>query len=89
MVITQGAEDVLVAFSNAPAEFRRFPVYNLSEEQLVDTNGAGDAFVGGFLAYKALDKPLKLCVEAGIYAATEVIQQVRTAIQLNWFSFDV
>ena len=74
VVITQGADDVLVAFSDLPAEFRRFPVHTLEESQIVDTNGAGDAFVGGFLAYKALARPLKLCVEAGIYAATEVIK---------------
>ena len=74
VVITQGADDVVVAFSDSPAEFRQFPVHTLSESQIVDTNGAGDAFVGAFLAYKVLGKPLKLCVEAGIYAATEVIK---------------
>ena len=27
-----------------------YPVLALKEEMLVDTNGAGDSFVGGFLA---------------------------------------
>lgn len=75
VIITQGGDDVLVAFSDSPTEFRRFPVNSLSEEEILDTNGAGDAFVGGFLAYRALDKPLKLCIEVAIYAATEVIKR--------------
>lgn len=74
MVITQGSEDVLVAFTGQPSEFRRYPVHKLSEEQIVDTNGAGDAFVGGFLAYTALGMPLNSCIQAGIFAACEIIQ---------------
>lgn len=74
VVITQGAEDVLVAFTNKPADFRRFKVALLPEAEIVDTNGAGDSFVGGFLAYKALGKPLDECVSAGIFAATEIIK---------------
>ena len=40
----------------------------------MDTNGAGDSFVGGFLAYKALNKSLDECIDAGIYAAHEIIK---------------
>lgn len=74
MVITQGAEDVLVAVTGRPADFRRFKVELLPEEAIVDTNGAGDSFVGGFLAYKALGKSTGDCVRAGIFAATEIIR---------------
>jgi adenosine kinase len=31
-------------------ELREFPVPLVARERIVDTNGAGDAFVGGFLA---------------------------------------
>jgi hypothetical protein len=31
-------------------ELREFPVLLVARERIVDTNGAGDAFVGGFLA---------------------------------------
>lgn len=41
---------------------------------LVDTNGAGDAFVGGFLAKLACGCDLEACVSAGNYAARQIIQ---------------
>lgn len=44
VVITQGAEHILVAKDNSVTEF---PAIKVPEEKVVDTNGAGDAFVGG------------------------------------------
>ena len=32
------------------------PYHQIAKEQLVDTNGAGDAFVGGFLSQIVLGK---------------------------------
>jgi len=40
----------------------------------VDTNGAGDAWAGGFLAGLCHDKPFKECVRAGMYAAHQILQ---------------
>lgn len=74
VVITQGKDDILIAFTGANEKFRRFPVTVLSDDEIVDTNGAGDSFVGGFLAYAFMDKSLEECVNAGIYAATEIIK---------------
>lgn len=31
-------------------ELSEYPVCKIPKEQIVDTNGAGDAFVGGFLS---------------------------------------
>ena len=45
-----------------------------SQSKIVDTNGAGDAFVGGFLAYLAKGKDLEAAVQAGHYAAGVIIQ---------------
>ncbi len=45
------------------------------KEKLVDTNGAGDAFVGGFLSQIVLGKDLAQAVKAGNYAANVVIQR--------------
>ena len=45
-------------------------------ETLVDTNGAGDAFVAGFLSQLLLGKPLGKCVEAGHWSAGVIIQHV-------------
>ena len=46
----------------------------LSKELLVDTNGAGDAFVGGFLAYLSKGADIAACCAAGNFAARSIIQ---------------
>ena len=72
MVITQGADPVIVVQNG---EVTLYDVTKLAADKIVDTNGAGDAFVGGFLAQLALGKSIKDCVKVGIWAATEIIQQ--------------
>uniref|UniRef100_A0A131XX10 Adenosine kinase n=1 Tax=Ixodes ricinus TaxID=34613 RepID=A0A131XX10_IXORI len=72
VVITQGAEDVIVAQGN---DTQTFPVPKLKTEDIVDTNGAGDAFVGGFLAMYLLGKPIETCVRCGITVSVEVIKK--------------
>ncbi|XP_055807528.1 adenosine kinase 2 [Solanum dulcamara] len=71
-VITQGADPVVVA---EDGKVKLFPVIPLPKEKLVDTNGAGDAFVGGFLAQLVQEKPIADCVKAGCYASNVVIQR--------------
>lgn len=56
-------------------KIKEFPVEKLSKEKLVDTNGAGDAFSGGFLAQYVQGYGLDVCVRGGIYAATAIIQR--------------
>ena len=72
VVFTQGSEGTVVACNG---EVTTYAVTPLEKEKLVDTNGAGDAFVGGFLAGLLRSKPIAACVEAGHYAAREVIQK--------------
>ncbi|KAI5575278.1 hypothetical protein BDE02_10G200300 [Populus trichocarpa] len=71
-VITQGADPVVVA---EDGKVKLFPVILLPKEKLVDTNGAGDAFVGGFLSQLVQEKPIEDCVKAGCYAANVIIQR--------------
>ncbi|KAH0720704.1 hypothetical protein KY285_005575 [Solanum tuberosum] len=71
-VITQGADPVVVA---EDGKVKQFPVILLPKEKLVDTNGAGDAFVGGFLAQLVQEKPIADCVKAGCYASNVIIQR--------------
>ncbi|RCV14563.1 hypothetical protein SETIT_2G435700v2 [Setaria italica] len=54
---------------------KTFPVILLPKEKLVDTNGAGDAFVGGFLSQLVQEKSIDDCVRAACYAANVVIQR--------------
>ncbi|AES60718.1 putative adenosine kinase [Medicago truncatula] len=71
-VITQGADPVCVA---QDGKVTLYPVILLPKEKLVDTNGAGDAFVGGFLSQLVQEKPIEECVRAGCYAANVIIQR--------------
>ncbi len=54
-----------------------YPVDALPKENLVDTNtnGAGDAFVGGFLSQLARGRDIAECVRAGHYASRVIIQR--------------
>lgn len=72
VVFTQGSECTIVA---SHGEVTRYDVDPLPKELLVDTNGAGDAFVGGFLAQLHLKKPIAECVRAGHWAARTIIQR--------------
>jgi len=72
VVITQGKDPVVVVSEGKVAEY---PVTPLTPDQIVDTNGAGDAFVGGFLAQFAQGQPMSTCVKCGVWAATNIIQR--------------
>jgi adenosine kinase len=71
VVITQGCDPTIVAINGRVTEY---PVITLPKEKLVDTNGAGDSYVGGFLA--ALSKGLSIpeCCKAGAYSASIIVQ---------------
>jgi len=72
VVITQGAEPVVLVQNGRVTEV---PVEKLSADKIVDTNGAGDAFVGGFLAQFVQGKDLATSVKCGVWAATHIIQR--------------
>jgi len=72
VVITQGSQPTVVADANGVTEYK---VDLIEESKIVDSNGAGDAFVGGFLAGLAQGCPIEECCTAGNHAAGEIIQQ--------------
>jgi adenosine kinase len=72
VVITQGSSSTVVAVNG---RVTLYPVIALAPEKLVDTNGAGDAFVGGFLSQLVAGKGIEECVRAGNYAANVIIQR--------------
>ncbi|KAL6766359.1 FAP278 [Auxenochlorella protothecoides x Auxenochlorella symbiontica] len=72
VIFTQGADPTVVAVHGKVA---LFPVVRLPAEKLVDTNGAGDSFVGGFLSQLVAGKGVEEGVRAGHYAASIVVQR--------------
>lgn len=71
-IITQGKDPVLLAQNGKIVEV---PVDKLADDEIVDTNGAGDAFVGGFLAQYIQDKSLETCIRCGNWAARQIIKE--------------
>merc|ERR1712188_134258 len=67
VVITQGSDPTIVAINGHITEH---PILALPKEKLVDTNGAGDSYVGGFLAALSKGLPIEECCKAGAYAAS-------------------
>jgi len=78
VVITQGCDPVVVAKGK---EVTEYAVNKIAKELIIDSNGAGDAFVGGFLSQKLQGKDEKTCVAAGNYAASYMIQRAGTKLQ--------
>ncbi|XP_074152881.1 adenosine kinase isoform X1 [Sminthopsis crassicaudata] len=72
VIFTQGKNDTIMATAN---EVIAFPVLDQNQSEIVDTNGAGDAFVGGFLSQLVADRPLTECIRAGHYAASIIIKR--------------
>jgi adenosine kinase len=76
-VITQGKEPTIVA-KGGVTSMHAVPAVDPS--LIVDTNGAGDAFVGGFLAAFIKGKDTAACCAAGCFAASVIIQTSGTAL---------
>jgi len=72
VLITQGALPTVVAENGT---LKEYPVLAIDSDDIVDTNGAGDAFVGGFLAALVRGKSTEQCIRSGQYAARVILQQ--------------
>ncbi|XP_049615200.1 adenosine kinase isoform X3 [Syngnathus scovelli] len=73
VVFTQGKDDTVATTGE---KVTMFPVLDIDQNHIVDTNGAGDAFVGGFLSELVQEHPLEECIRAGHYAANVIIRRV-------------
>ncbi|KAH9520268.1 hypothetical protein Btru_060396 [Bulinus truncatus] len=71
VIFTQGRDPTCVATEGKVVEM---PVDPIDPALIKDTNGCGDAFVGGFLSQLVQGKPLSECLRCGQYAAKVVIQ---------------
>uniref|UniRef100_A0A665XAD2 Adenosine kinase n=1 Tax=Echeneis naucrates TaxID=173247 RepID=A0A665XAD2_ECHNA len=73
VVFTQGKDDTVATVGE---KVTMFPVLDIDQNDIVDTNGAGDAFVGGFLSALVQEDGLVECIRAGHYAANVIIRRV-------------
>ncbi|PRP76468.1 adenosine kinase [Planoprotostelium fungivorum] len=71
VVFTQGAQETIVYHNGQVTSFQPLKI---AVERIVDTNGAGDSFVGGFLSKFVDGKTTDESVAAGHYCASECIQ---------------
>jgi len=77
VVITQGSKSTVLVSATDPDKPTTFPVDPLTDEQIVDTNGAGDAFAGGFLGALVAGKSVDKAVLAGHTMGAMCVQLVR------------
>ena len=78
VIFTHGAKPVIVARclpGSDEVELKEYPVTLIPKEQLVDTNGAGDSFVGAFLANLYLGNNFEEAMKAAIYLSGEVVKR--------------
>lgn len=80
VIITQGSLETVVCINGV---ITKFAVPALAKESIVDANGAGDAFVGGFLAQLARGKDIENCIHAGHYCARTILQVSGTALPVH------
>ncbi|AMD22468.1 HHL302Cp [Eremothecium sinecaudum] len=73
VIFTQGTEPTIVISASG---IKTYPVKPLEASKIVDTNGAGDAFAGGFMAGLVQGKDSSTAIYMGQWLASLSIQQV-------------
>jgi len=78
VIITQGTDPTVIAIADKSGnvDIKEFPVHPIDKSEINDTNGAGDAFAGGFVAGIVQGKQLDECVDMGQWLAKLSITQL-------------
>ena len=80
LLITDGPNGAYCGKYNYPEQrlesFWTFSANKVKNEDIQDLNGAGDAFLGGFLSQYMKGNSIEDCCHIGIDAATEIIKNV-------------
>ncbi|KAK8838355.1 hypothetical protein M9Y10_032980 [Tritrichomonas musculus] len=79
IVVTTNGELDTVACETGSEPVIRTPL-TIEKSKIVDTNGAGDSFAGGFLAYYIQKAPLAKCIDAGHYSSFWNLQERGCAV---------
>ncbi|XP_050739987.1 uncharacterized protein LOC127010163 isoform X2 [Eriocheir sinensis] len=72
VVVTKGPSPLLYCHRG---RVRERPVPPITPEEIVDTTGAGDSFVGGFLAALSQKRELAECLDCGVWTAQHLLRQ--------------
>lgn len=80
VVFTHGAESTILVSSAEPDSPKIFSVSPIDDKFIVDTNGAGDAFAGGFLGAYVAGKSFDECVEVGHKMGAMCVQLDRKSV---------
>lgn len=73
IVVTNGANPIAIWTTQG---LKYCDVKQMEESQIRDTDGAGDAFVGGFLAKYIQGCAIEECLNCGVLAAQETMKNV-------------
>lgn len=78
VVFTQGTDPTIAVTANEAdsATVKEVPVHAISGDKINDTNGAGDAFAGGFVAGIVQGKSLETAIDMGQWLAKLSIQEL-------------
>ncbi|KAH7886338.1 Ribokinase-like protein [Phlebopus sp. FC_14] len=76
VIFTHGPKSTILVSGAEPDNAKVFTVDAIPSEQIVDTNGAGDAFAGGFLGAYVAGKTLDECVAVGHKMGAMCVQLV-------------
>ncbi|KAI6031247.1 Ribokinase-like protein [Pisolithus microcarpus] len=82
VVITRGPKPTVLVSSAEPDNVKVYEVTPIPDSLIVDTNGAGDAFAGGFLGALVVGKDLDDCVGVGHKMGAMCVQLVGP--QFKW-----
>jgi adenosine kinase len=85
VVLTQGPEAVIVNIArDGKVETTEYPVEKIPDGEIVDSNGAGDAFAGAFMAELILGGDVARCVKAGEWLAGLCLRSNGPAYVPSW-----
>ena len=86
-VITTGSKGVIVGKYDYKKENMDFILQSfpnvIKSDEIVDLNGAGDAFLGGFLSQYMQGKKLTTCCKAGNDAASVILKNIGCTFTKN------
>jgi adenosine kinase len=79
IIITCGEDPVIASFYSAKDKKIEFFINapsKIPKEQIIDTNGCGDSFVGGFLAKYIQNETIEECLKAGNWASSVILRNI-------------